>query len=150
LPEYGVPFTSVFEQTYTIELYVPSAPSGAQNEPGRTFTNVDVDAAVVAVTEPTVVTVADRVPVLVATVVGALATVVGTVATDVEVVEVVATGAAVVAGEPTATGGALQPRIVVPAHCPDNKLLTLPHSLSSIERFHRAFTETQLARYVHQ
>ena len=93
MPEYGVPLTSVFEHTYTIELYVPSAPSGAQNEPGRTFTDVDAAAAVV--------------------VVGATAMVVGAPAT---VVGVAATGAAVVVGEVTATGGALHPRMVVPAH----------------------------------
>jgi len=125
---------------------VPSAPSGAQNEPGRTVTSAD-DTEVVAVTAPavpSVVTVAERAMVV------ATDAMVVTVGAAVVATVVGVTSDVVVAGDVTATGGAVQPRSVVPAHWPESRLLTLPHSLSSIERFHRAFTETQFARYVHQ
>ena len=108
MPVYGVPFTSVFAHTYARPLYTPVAPSGAQNEPGRTLTTtgdppeptvveVTVDATVVTVV--TVVTV-DR-PVLE----GVVEDVVDRV---VETVEDVVDGAL--------TGTSDQPRIAVPAH----------------------------------
>ena len=63
MPEYGLPFISVFAHTYARALYSPVAPSGAQNEPGRTLTTtgdppeptvveVTVDATVVALVRP--------------------------------------------------------------------------------------------------
>ena len=127
MPEYAAPDASVFEHTYTRPLYKPSAPSGAQNEPGRPEICESDEPPEGAVDDATVVAVTARVVVGASVVVAATGVVAATVFT-------VGT---------TATGGAFHPRIVVPAHCPVNRLLRRPHSLWSIERFQRAFTDTQ-------
>ena len=56
----------------------------------------------------------------------------------------------VVAGALTETGAALQPAIVNGEQSLANKFLILPYSLWSIDRPHRALTEIQSPRYVHQ
>ena len=85
-----------------------------------------------------------------ATVVAVRATVVVVVEVVVEeVVEIVDEVVVVVVVEvvvDTPTGGGFQPRMVVPTHWPDNTLLILPHSLWSIDKFQRAFTEIQFDR----
>ena len=57
---------------------------------------------------------------------------------------------AVVAGELEKTGAALQLAIVKVEHSLVNKFLIRPNSLWSIDRPHRAFTEIQSPKYVHQ
>jgi hypothetical protein len=57
---------------------------------------------------------------------------------------------AVVAGELEKTGAALQLAIVKVEHSFVNKFLIRPNSLWSIDRPHRAFTEIQSPKYVHQ
>ena len=71
------------------------------------------------------------------------ATVVVVVEVVVEVVDEVVLVVVVVVVVDTPTGGGFQPRMVVPTHWPDNTLLILPHSLWSIDKFQRAFTEIQ-------
>ena len=56
----------------------------------------------------------------------------------------------VVAGELEKTGAALQLAIVKVEHSLVNKFLIRPNSLWSIDRPHRAFTEIQSPKYVHQ
>ena len=56
----------------------------------------------------------------------------------------------VVAGELEKTGAALQLAIVKVEHSFVNKFLIRPNSLWSIDRPHRAFTEIQSPKYVHQ
>jgi len=56
----------------------------------------------------------------------------------------------VVAGELEKTGAALQLAIVKDEHSLVNKFLIRPNSLWSIDRPHRAFTEIQSPKYVHQ
>jgi len=100
-----------------------------------------VDAIVVVVTARVVLV---AVVVAVATVVAVAARVV-LVAVVVDVVEVLD-----VVDTVTPPGGAFQPRIVVPAHCPVSRLLSRPNSLWSIDKFQRALTEIQFEMYVHQ
>jgi len=100
-----------------------------------------VDAIVVAVTARVVLV---AVVVGVATVV-AVTTRVVLVAVVVDVVEVLD-----VVDTITPLGGAFQPRIVVPAHCPVSRLLSRPNSLWSIDKFQRALIEIQFEMYVHQ
>jgi hypothetical protein len=57
---------------------------------------------------------------------------------------------AIVAGELEKTGAALQLAIVKVEHSLVNKFLIRPNSLWSIDRPHRAFTEIQSPKYVHQ
>ena len=57
---------------------------------------------------------------------------------------------AVVAGESEKTGAALQLAIVKVEHSLVNKFLIRPNSLWSIDKPHRAFTEIQSPKYVHQ
>ena len=57
---------------------------------------------------------------------------------------------AVVAGAPANDGTAPQPAIVKVEQSLDNKFLIRPNSLWSIDRPHRAFTEIQSLKYVHQ
>lgn len=112
-----MPFISVFEHTYARALYTPVAPSGAQNEPGRTLaTTGDPPAATVVevLADATVVAVValDR-PVFD----GVVDDVVdGAVATVDETVDGVLEGVVdgVVDGVVPATSD--QPRNVVPAH----------------------------------
>jgi hypothetical protein len=56
----------------------------------------------------------------------------------------------VVAGELEKPGAALQLAIVKVEHSLVNKFLIRPNSLWSIDRPHRAFTEIQSPKYVHQ
>ena len=56
----------------------------------------------------------------------------------------------VVAGALTETGAAPQPAIVNDEQSLANKFLIRPYSLWSIDRPHRALTEIQSPRYVHQ
>ena len=122
---YGVPFASVFAHTYALPLYVPPAPSGVQNEPGRTVgadgvppcASVVVEATVVAVVLGSVVVARGVVEAIVVVVLGSV------VALEI----VVALGSVVVTD--TATGVATQPRVVVPTHWPLSKFLARPHSL---------------------
>ena len=66
------------------------------------------------------------------------------------VVDDVAAVAAVVTGELEKTGAALQLAIVKVEQSLANKFLIRPNSLWSIDRPHRAFTEIQSPKYVHQ
>ena len=126
---------------------MPAAPSGAQNDPGRTVgwpTTVVVappdapDAAVVAVTAR-VVEVATVVEVAIVVAVEIVVAVTARVVVGATVV----CGACVVVTTVTPPGAGVYPRTVVPAHWPSSKFFSRPHSLSSIERFQRAFTEIQ-------
>ena len=66
------------------------------------------------------------------------------------VVDDVAAVVVVVTGELEKTGAALQLAIVKVEQSLANKFLIRPNSLWSIDRPHRAFTEIQSPKYVHQ
>ena len=96
----------------------------------RVVAAVDEGALVVAVDEGALVVAVDE---------GVLAAVVARVVDG-----------AMVDGAMVAAAGGFQPRMVVPAHVSESTLLSRPHSLWSIDIPQRAFTEIQLALYVHQ
>jgi hypothetical protein len=121
----------VLAHTYDFPLvYTPVAPSGLHQAPG--YTEIPTEAGDVAVVFGTVA----RVDVAVV---------------DLAVVEVANLGEVV--GDVTIApncGAADHGAITNPAHDELSRFLILPHSLLSIDKFQRAFTEIQLPRYVHK
>ena len=109
---------------------MPVAPSGLHQAPG--YTETPTEAGEVAVGEVVVGEV----------VVGEVAIVFGTVvAGDVAVGDM-----SIVPN----SGASDQGAITNPAHDELSRFLIRPHSLLSIDKFHRAFTEIQFPRYVHK